>query len=338
MNRLPKIVIISVFTFCLQACSPDRQTPPENALMSPNNLFWVELENNSPTSDERSDQNLHLAGLKHQEKLPLLLGIENMCDTQARWLDAKNLMLSLPQFQLPYLKTKAGTKWQGVTIHIEVHQRQVKFSKTSPSRNQRLVVIEDCQKTHWKLYLRDADAPTYSYLEQDPNLLVQGEWLRPVLALKWLDEETAELIVGGNPKLTHAVQPVAQDKLKLNVKYEDKVPDSFASEPIPASVNIAEKIDAPFQYKAEHLDGDRYIDYERLDNGKTRIWYAFKSREEKLLLIDEVESLEDLRIWWIRENELAMEIPYSLYENVKVSAQQNWNGTLLSISFHNWNK
>lgn len=89
-----------------------------------------------------------------------------------------------------------------------------------------------------------------------------------------------------------------------------------------------------------HPDGDRYVEALRFEPEKPgsaerwELWVGRLSTGERRALAQGLESLCGFSAWWIRPEQLAMDVPESQRDRLNVADDDRWESARISVAFH----
>jgi hypothetical protein len=214
----------------LSAC----QNPPTDAQFSPDGRRWIRVEELPPDPAKEQllpTQRLVLGGAWARSPLVLVEDMENFCGLATRWIDASRFYLELPLAAAPNLRVQDGQVWAGVTLEVRGQQRDLLFDRYSNDYLRRLVVIANCERTLWNLYLRNAGDPLYdAAMEEgwnDPRLFGGFSAKQPAFELTWTGPRRARIRVAGRLQgitLRESIEDVRVDWVFTN-KDAPKTPE-----------------------------------------------------------------------------------------------------------------
>jgi hypothetical protein len=221
----------------LGACS----LPPDHALQSPDGSAWVRMDTvpADPAQDRWvATQRVTLQRRWSRDSLLLLDGVENLCGSDLRWLDAHTLGLRLPVAAQPHWKAGQRQDWDGIGLRLLWHEDQVLFQRNSADLQRRLVVLSACDTQDWNLYLRRPGEPLYNDAMQtgwdDPDVFGGFGPEQAPLSLEWTGPRSAVIVVPGKQyrvTLRNKVGDVAV-QWKFDKKYKPPDPVTRKLAPI----------------------------------------------------------------------------------------------------------
>jgi hypothetical protein len=216
----------------LSACNAPRANM---AFVSPNGKHWVSMEQVAPLPDGESllpTWRLRLQDAWHSQGALLLDGVETLCATEISWKDDANLLLRVPADRVFAIKIHEGESWQGIKLHVQVHEDQVTMERWSADGQRRLIVIETCETQGWNLYLRRVGEPSYNEAMKtgwdDPDVFGGFEATQPPIALRWTGLRSAEIEVPGKAYGVTLRKRIADVSLRWKFISNFKVPEKKA--------------------------------------------------------------------------------------------------------------
>lgn len=218
-------------------------TPVQNmSFVSDDKRHWVAMDQlpPAPGGDELLPTlRLTLQDRWHSRGPVVLEGLETLCGTQVTWLDNANLQLRVPADRVFAIRVHEGDHWQGLTLHVQVHEDQVKLERVSADKQRRLLIIANCESGGWNLFLRRAGEPSFNEAMRegwnDPDLFGGFDENQPALALQWTGPRSAEIEVPGKRYGVTLRDRIGDVTLKWRFIKKFKLPDSHFStlEPLP---------------------------------------------------------------------------------------------------------
>jgi hypothetical protein len=177
---------------------------PHASFVSGDTKHWVALQQKAPAQD--SDELLPTIRLQLQDAWtddgPVLLeGVQTLCGTDVIWKDDANLLLRVPEEHSSSILVHEGQVWKGVTLHVMVHDDQVKMERWSPDGKLRLVDIASCESGSWNIYLRRVGEPTYNNAMKtgwdDPDVFGGFDERQAPLSITWTGPREALVVLPG---------------------------------------------------------------------------------------------------------------------------------------------
>jgi hypothetical protein len=188
--------------YALTGCSSP--APEDRAWISPDATYWVHAVSVPPapgSDDLLTTQELVVHQRWNPRTLVLVGGLESLCGTELKWLDATHLGLRLSLGDASKLQIKDGDQWGDLQFRVILHEDLVSHQVWSPDGQRCLVVIHTCMTDDWNLYLRRKGEPLYNAAMDtgwdDPDVLGGFGYTQPPIYLKWTGPRSAEIAVPG---------------------------------------------------------------------------------------------------------------------------------------------